>query len=173
MAPLPLGRRITPFLKSTRPFSSLPFLSGLDQSKQSLLGVPNVNQDVKRTLFGGSFELSDNGYMVKLNLKNFKPQDVSVKTKAHKIIVQSSLTKEKTDPKAEFERVARLFLRVYQIPADGDMKKTKADMTSDGVLIVQVPKMKLEPEPEEERCVAINLLPLSLTTKELFEKKKK
>ncbi|XP_008472950.1 protein lethal(2)essential for life-like [Diaphorina citri] len=110
---------------------------------------------------------------VKLNLKNFKPQDVSVKTKTHKIIVQSSLTKEKTDPKAEFERVARLFLRVYQIPADGDMKKTKADMTSDGVLIVQVPKMKLEPEPEEERCVAINLLPLSLTTKELFEKKKK
>ncbi|KAL1462370.1 hypothetical protein WDU94_014210 [Cyamophila willieti] len=160
----------------SRPFTSLVnVLNPIDDSSPCLLGTdrnPLNGINGKQNIFGGSgsYELSDNGYTVKLNLKKFNPENIYVKTKSNKIIIQSALHNKNPDPKSEFERMSRLFLRIYQIPRDGDMKKTSADLTSDGVLVVQVPKMKLEPEIDEERCVPVKYLPVSLKAKEIFDK---
>uniref|UniRef100_A0A8D8WZJ8 Heat shock protein 26 n=1 Tax=Cacopsylla melanoneura TaxID=428564 RepID=A0A8D8WZJ8_9HEMI len=159
----------------SRPFSNLVNWSNpINESSPSLLRTDTLNGvQGKQNMFSGSgiYELGDNGYTVKLNLKKFKPENIFVKTKSNKIIVQSELQNLNPDPKSEFERKSRLFVRIYQVPTDGDMKNTTADLMSDGVLVVQVPKLKLEPEAVEEHCVPVNYLPVSLKAKEIFEKK--
>lgn len=103
---------------------------------------------------GSSEVVSDKEkFQVLLNVKQFKPEEISVKTVDNCIVIRGK-HEEKQD---EHGFISREFTRRYMLPQGVEPETVTSSLSPDGILTISAPKKALEPSPENERVVPITM----------------
>jgi crystallin alpha B len=89
-------------------------------------------------------------FQVKLDVHQFTPDEITVKTKDNNLIVEAK-HEEKEDPHGF---VSRQFSRRYVLPEDIRVENLLCNMSSDGVLAIEAPRAP--PKLEGENVIPIN-----------------
>ncbi|XP_014261340.1 alpha-crystallin B chain-like [Cimex lectularius] len=76
-------------------------------------------------------------FKVNLDVQQFKPEELKVKVENDMIVVDAK-HEERSD---EHGFISRQFTRKYKIPKDVDLNGLKSNLSSDGVLTLQAPKL--------------------------------
>lgn len=76
-------------------------------------------------------------YEICINVKDYAPEEISVKT-ADGFIVVEGKHEEKQD---DFGFIARQFVRRFQVPEGCRIEEVQSRLTPDGLLIVSVPRV--------------------------------
>lgn len=92
-------------------------------------------------------------FKVMLNVKHFKPNEISVKTVDNTIVIHGK-HEEKTD---EHGFVSREFTRRYLLPEGTEAEKVVSKLTADGILTIEAPKKAIEPPKSNERVIPVTL----------------
>jgi len=87
---------------------------------------------------------------VKLDVHQFTPEEVTVKTKDDNLIIEAK-HEEKEDPHGF---VSRQFTRRYVLPEDVRVESLVCNMSSDGVLAIEAPRAA--PKLQGENVIPIN-----------------
>lgn len=90
------------------------------------------------------------GFKVNLDVQQFKPDEITVKTVNNFIIVEGK-HEERQD---EHGFISRQFQRRYKLPDDAEADTVVSELSSDGVLTIYAPKKQLPPS-SGERIVPI------------------
>lgn len=77
-------------------------------------------------------------YQVILDVQQFAPNEITVKTNDNSIIVEGK-HEEKQD---EHGYISRHFVRRYVLPQDHDIREVVSTLSSDGILTITAPKRK-------------------------------
>ncbi|XP_019771215.1 protein lethal(2)essential for life isoform X1 [Dendroctonus ponderosae] len=102
---------------------------------------PRANTSIRRSK--GCFE-------VILDVQQFAPNEITVKTTGNSIIVEGK-HEEKQD---EHGFISRHFVRRYVLPSDNDIEEVVSSLSSDGILTVTAPKKSDKPK-NTDRVVPI------------------
>lgn len=89
-------------------------------------------------------------FQVKLNVKHFSPQEITVKTLDGNC-VQIEGKHEEHEPNKGF--ISRQFMRRFVLPEGHDLKDVVSSLSSDGTLTVTAPRKVLH--GEEERVIPV------------------
>ncbi|KAF8788815.1 Protein lethal(2)essential for life like protein [Argiope bruennichi] len=92
-------------------------------------------------------------FKVRLNVKHFKPNEISVKTVDNFIVIHCK-HEEKSD---EHGFISREFTRRYILPEGAAPEAVVSKLTPDGILTVEAPRKVTEPSKPNERVVPITL----------------
>lgn len=109
----------------------------------------NLLDGVKTDL--GKIDSDEDKYRVILNVQDFSPYEIVVKTIGNSIIVEGNHTEKKNSRDYEEKK----FMRRYDLPKGHDISQVMSSLSSDGVLTITAPKFSL-PAPRGERIVPIN-----------------
>lgn len=94
------------------------------------------------------FYYSKDGFEAKLDLSDFKPDEIKVKTIGHSISVEA----EHDERSDSFSTITRCFKRKFFLPENLDSATVTSKVTSDGILILSA-----APHPEKpENIVTIH-----------------
>lgn len=85
-------------------------------------------------------------FQVKLNVKNFAPQEITVKTLDGNCVQIEGKHEQHEDDKGY---ISRQFIRKFVLPEGHDLKDVVSSLSSDGTLTVTAPK-KVIPEEQEK-----------------------
>lgn len=99
----------------------------------------------------GAFASGRDAYQVCLDVHQFAPNELTVKTVDESVVVEGK-HEEKQD-KHGF--ISRHFKRRYVIPPGYDLEHVYSTLSSDGVLTVRAPKLIPEQEEQTERIIPI------------------
>lgn len=105
-----------------------------------------------RSLFGFTNASLSDLWQVILDVQQFSPEEITVKTVGNQVIVEAK-HEERQD---EHGFVSRHFVRRYVLPASHDVINITSSLSSDGVLTITAPK-KVRDEEEEEVLWPANL----------------
>lgn len=92
----------------------------------------------------------DGEYVLKADLPGIKKKDIKVYVDGDNLVIEAHRTDSKEEKNRTMYRCERYsgdYRRVFSIPENWDYEKIKAAY-DDGVLTLQVPKRKLQPEKE-------------------------
>lgn len=115
----------------------------------------------------GKKEQAAADFQVKLNVKSYKPEEISVKVKDQQVIVEGK-HEERED---EHGFVSRQFSRRYQLPADIDLDTVATYLNSDGIMTIKATKPQPPAVESTERVIPIQRLNLSDDEAENVEEK--
>ncbi|CAH1365058.1 hypothetical protein MTP99_001361 [Tenebrio molitor] len=99
---------------------------------------------------GSTIQQDKEKFQVILDVQQFAPNEITVKTSGNSIIVEGK-HEEKQD---EHGFISRHFVRRYLLPQEHDINDVVSTLSSDGILTVTAPKKSLKP-PSGERVVPI------------------
>lgn len=125
-------------------FRNIPGYSGINPKELALLRSLNqINQlqraiNLKRINQERS-NIGKDGFEVKLNVENFKPEEVTVQTVDNSIIVEA-----KSERKNENEYVSSHYRRRYELPSGFKCDDVSSTISSDGVLMIKCPRAAVE-----------------------------
>uniref|UniRef100_A0A336LY47 CSON004436 protein n=1 Tax=Culicoides sonorensis TaxID=179676 RepID=A0A336LY47_CULSO len=123
-------------------------------TRPSVIGTsyirPWTNTNLQKQDSGSTINKGDDKFEVILDVAQFEPSDITVKT-TDKFIIVEGKHEEKQD---EHGFVSRQFTRKYLLPAGYNPDDVYSSLSSDGVLTVTAPKKALPP-PNQERAVPI------------------
>lgn len=105
---------------------------------------------LQRQESGSTIQQDKDKFQVILDVQQFAPNEITVKTSGNSIIVEGK-HEEKQD---EHGFISRHFVRRYVLPADNDINDVVSSLSSDGILTVTAPKKSLQ-QPSGERVVPI------------------
>lgn len=91
-------------------------------------------------------------FQVKLDVKNFAPEEIKVKTIGNYIQIEGK-HEEKEDDKGY---ISRQFVRRFVLPRGHELKDVVSKLSSDGVLTVTAPRRIPLPEQQQERIIPIS-----------------
>lgn len=91
-----------------------------------------------------------NNFEVTLDMKQFAPEEISVKVIGKHVVIEAKHEKED-----EFGSVSKQFIRKYLIPKQYDIDQLKSALSSDGVLKITTPIKQLESKKEDEKIIVI------------------
>ncbi|XP_030752688.1 protein lethal(2)essential for life isoform X2 [Sitophilus oryzae] len=91
-----------------------------------------------------------NDFEVILDVQQFAPEEITVKTSGNSIVVEGK-HEEKQD---EHGYISRHFVRRYVLPAENDIEDVVSSLSSDGILTVTAPKKSEKPK-NTDRVVPI------------------
>lgn len=120
-------------------------LNSLSSSFQSnsLLRRPGYFRPWSRSLqrqdSGSTINTDKDKFQVILDVQQFTPNEITVKTTGNCIIVEGK-HEEKQD---EHGYVSRHFVRRYVLPSDHDVSDVVSSLSSDGILTVTAPKKQM------------------------------
>lgn len=89
-------------------------------------------------------------YQVCLDVKQFSPEEITVKTVGRQVIVEGKHEKKDTDNGF----ISRRFVRKYLLPEQYKVEEVSSNLSSDGVLSILAPREKSE-SIKSERTVQI------------------
>lgn len=104
-------------------------LNSVDQLRRAA----NVNRTVQKSHIG------KDGFEVRLNVENFKPEEVLIKTIDDSIIIEA-----KCERKSDNEYVSSQYRRRYELPSGFRAKDVVSTMSSDGVLTIKCPRASVD-----------------------------
>lgn len=99
----------------------------------------------------GAFNSGQNAYQVCLDVHQFAPSELSVKTVDDSVVVEGR-HEEKED---KHGYISRHFKRRYVIPSGFDLEHVYSTLSSDGVLTVRAPRIAPDREEPGERIIPI------------------
>lgn len=108
------------------------------------------NTTLTRQDSGSTINADKERFQVILDVQQFSPNEITVKTSNNSIIVEGK-HEEKQD---EHGYISRHFVRRYLLPSDHDVSDIVSSLSSDGILTVTAPK-KLQKPINTERVVPI------------------
>jgi HSP20 family molecular chaperone IbpA len=136
------------FLSTAAAFASTYFPDLFD----AVTGVTTKKEKVVNPESQAEAKAKDNAFEVKLNVSEFSPSELSVKTVGNTIVVEG-----KADEKAdELGSVSRSFLRRFVIPESVKPESVDCKLSSDGFLVLSAPLVDQSPVTTE-RSVPINV----------------
>ena len=91
------------------------------------------------------------GFKVKLDVSNFKPDEISVKYADNHVVV----TGKHDEVKDKHGYVSRQFSRRYPLPEEYDFDKLYSTLASDGILEIKAPLKPSKTLSDNERVVPI------------------
>ncbi|OXA50739.1 alpha-crystallin A chain [Folsomia candida] len=151
-------------IRSYDPFVNHPFRlfnqnfgTGLLDYDLPSIAYPNWALDHPRRLHTpqqsgfSEVQCTKDKFEVKLDVHQFKPEEVQVTTVDNYVVVEGK-HEEKEDPHGF---ISRQFKRRYLLPENGMMEKVVCNLSSDGVLVITVPRLEAITEGKE-KVVAIN-----------------
>lgn len=92
--------------------------------------IPQVEKDTSITVDKDHFQ-------AKLDVQQFKPEELTVKVNADNTLTIEGKHEEKPD---EHGFISRHFVRKYILPDDCDVQKIQSSLSTDGVLSISAPK---------------------------------
>lgn len=107
-------------------------------------------QNLTKQDSGSTINVEQDKYQIILDIQQFTPNEVTVRT-TDKFIIVEGKHEEKQD---EHGFVSRHFTRKYMLPAGHQAEDVVSTLSSDGILTVVAPKRALPP-PNAERAVPI------------------
>lgn len=87
---------------------------------------------------GSTVAFDKDKFEAKLDVQQFKPEEISVKVTGENTITIEGKHEEKED---EHGQIYRHFLRRYVLPKTCDINKVESKLSSDGVLSISAPRM--------------------------------
>ncbi|KAH0951156.1 hypothetical protein HN011_005521 [Eciton burchellii] len=127
-------------------------LSGLGFNRPSLRSIFGNSyyrpwRNVARQNSSGSstIQLEKDNFQVILDVQQFSPDEITVKTIDNQIIVEAK-HEEKQD---EHGYISRHFVRRYVLPSSHDLANVTSTLSSDGVLTITAPKKSETPSTAE------------------------
>lgn len=111
---------------------------------------PYERKMMRKTSGTSTIEADKDKFLVKLDVQQFAPDEITVKVVGKKVMVEGK-HEEQQD---EHGWVSRQFLRKYMIPEQCDADQLRSTLSSDGVLTIIVPKKTSELD-EKERIIKI------------------
>ncbi|XP_044263854.1 protein lethal(2)essential for life [Tribolium madens] len=99
---------------------------------------------------GSTIQQDKDKFQVILDVQQFAPNEITVKTNGNSIIVEGK-HEEKQD---EHGFISRHFVRRYLLPQEHDINDVVSTLSSDGILTVSAPKKSLQ-QPAGDRVVPI------------------
>lgn len=118
----------SPLLRGLRPWRSLS----------------NIFEDLEREVGGATIERDANKYQVIVDVQQFKPEEITVRTDDKCITVEA----KHHERKDRHGYVSREFVRRYVLPQGYDIGHVKPSLSSDGILTITAPRLAL-PAPGE------------------------
>ncbi|KAF8778080.1 protein lethal(2)essential for life-like [Argiope bruennichi] len=111
----------------------------------------------------GSSEVKNESdkFKVMLNVSQFKPNEIDVKTVDNYIVIHGK-HEERSD---DHGFISREFTRHYMLPEGTDPQTVKSSFSQTGVLTIEAPKKAIEPPKSNERTVPITLEKPAVTNK--------
>ncbi|XP_077298889.1 heat shock protein 23-like [Arctopsyche grandis] len=103
---------------------------------------------------------SDN-YEVQLDVKDFTPDEISVKIINRQVVVEA-----KTEKENEHVFESKHLIRKYTLPDGCKTEDVVTSLSSEGLLTVTAPRLKIEEQPKE-RLVPIKILSEAHRSKEV------
>lgn len=144
----------------SRPSRLLDQQFGLGINRDDLLSSFNLRNSrylrpwrsniLSRQDSGSTIANDSEKFQVILDVQQFAPNEITVKTSNNSIIVEGK-HEEKQD---EHGYISRHFVRRYILPVDHDINDVVSTLSSDGILTVTAPKKSLKPQ-NTERVVPI------------------
>ncbi|XP_055676553.1 heat shock protein 23-like [Lutzomyia longipalpis] len=104
------------------------------------------------------------GFEMSLDVRHFKPEEISVKTVDNHIVVEGKHEEREDDNSF----ISRHFVRRYALPDNCNIQEAVSTMTADGILTVKAPPKAIE---NKERVIDIQQIAPPTSTEE--DKKKK
>ncbi|XP_060536257.1 protein lethal(2)essential for life isoform X2 [Cylas formicarius] len=139
------GLRRDDLLSSFRECSARPSLSS-----RHYLRPWNTSNVLQRQDSGSTIQQDKEKFQVILDVQQFAPNEITVKTSGNSIIVEGK-HEEKQD---EHGFISRHFVRRYLLPGDHDIEEVISSLSSDGILTVTAPKKSDKPK-NTDRVVPI------------------
>lgn len=99
---------------------------------------------------GSVVSTNEDGFEVKLDVEQFKPEEITVKVTGKNTVTIEGKHKEKQD---EHGFISRHFVRKYVLPEGHDMTSITSNLSSDGVLSIAAPR--IEESGTEHRSIPI------------------
>ncbi|XP_022909799.1 protein lethal(2)essential for life-like [Onthophagus taurus] len=109
---------------------------------------------------------NDEKFEVKLDVQNFSPEDITVKTAGENAIQVEA----KHEKKEDSGFITRHFVRKFVIPRGHELKNVVSTLSSDGILTITAPR-KVDPALEE-KIIKVNITgPERVEDKKIEDKK--
>lgn len=115
---------------------------------RSLLRFP---EHIQTDVLGGVKEDKDK-YEVSVDVQQFAPEEIAVKTFGDNTIVVEGKHEERPD---QHGYIARHFVRRYELPEGHNANEAVSNLSSDGVLTITVPKIGEKAIESKERIIPI------------------
>lgn len=82
----------------------------------------------------------EDGFQVSLNVKHFKPEEVSVKVADNNVIIEAKHEERNEDD----SYISRHFSRRYTLPDDCSIKDIVSTLSADGILTIRAPPKEID-----------------------------
>lgn len=150
---------------------------GLSLNRDDLLNSLSISRPSLRTYVrpwqntlarqdsGSTINTDQNKFQVILDVQQFTPNEISVKTSNNSIVVEGK-HEEKQD---EHGYISRHFVRRYILPSDHDISDVVSSLSSDGILTVTAPKKSQKPVITERNVPITQTGPAKSTVTPLSE----
>lgn len=99
---------------------------------------------------GADVDVNKNGFKVEMDVKDFAPNEISVKTVDNSIVIEGKHESEED----EHGFISRQFTRRYSVPEGFNIKDVVSQLSSDGVLTVKAPP-ELKAKEDNVRTIQI------------------
>ncbi|XP_029156498.1 protein lethal(2)essential for life-like [Nylanderia fulva] len=100
-----------------------------------------IFDDLDRQVGGGATVVRDEDkYQVTVNVQQFRPEEITVRTDDRIITVEGRYSNDKRD---WYGYVSRQFVRRYVLPSRYDICRVKPSLSSDGILTITAPRLEL------------------------------
>lgn len=113
--------------------NELKFIRSLAPLIGQIKHLANMDRMTKQSHVG------KDGFVVRLNVENFKPEEVTVKTVNDSIVIEA-----KCERKSEHEYVSSQYRRRYELPDGFRAEDVVSTMSSDGILTIKCPKTQID-----------------------------
>ncbi|NXU49524.1 HS30C protein, partial [Turnix velox] len=97
------------------------------------------------------------GFAVCQDVKNFAPEELSVKVVGRKVVLVGQKETQSTDEKGSFSYKYEVLKREWDVPEEVDAEALRCSLSPEGQLRIEAPRLALPPPPE--RNVPIELGP--------------
>nr|QOX58980.1 small heat shock protein 21.2 [Trogoderma granarium] len=130
------------------------FITPLVRDMQNLLRTPFYYRPwcslAAQNDTGSTINIDKDKFEISLDVQQFAPNEITVKTTGDNVIEVEGKHEEKQD---EHGSISRHFVRKYMLPRGHDIKQVVSNLSSDGVLTITAPKT--DKEALESRSVPI------------------
>ncbi|XP_053855926.1 heat shock protein beta-11-like [Vidua macroura] len=105
---------------------------------------------------------SGDGFSVCQDVKNFAPEELSVKVVGRKVVLVGQKETQNVDEKGSFSYKYEVLKREWDVPEEVDAEALTCSLSKDGQLRIEAPKLALPAAPE--RSVPIQVSPAAPQT---------